>query len=192
MSERRELREPGPYDDILAEAYETYGNIPPGLIEAMIQVESAGKPGAVSQKGARGLMQMMEGTAREMGVEDIHDPYQNIMGGKGNAFPWNLYPSYRGQRVQFCYDSSYIKATRNIRITRLRWKASDAAATWTGCTYSNTVITMSSCTVDHSLLPSNPNFAGNHGKDLTVVFLGTITVIQKAPAPTTTRRVKAG
>lgn len=51
------------------------------LISAMLDRESSGDPNATSRKGARGLMQLMPGTARELGVTNITDPDQNISGG---------------------------------------------------------------------------------------------------------------
>jgi len=51
------------------------------LIRSVIRHESAGNPGAVSHKGAMGLMQLMPATARSLGVTCAFDPRQNIMGG---------------------------------------------------------------------------------------------------------------
>jgi len=50
-------------------------------VTALIARESAGNPNAVSPKGAKGLMQLMDGTAREMGVKYSFSPAENINGG---------------------------------------------------------------------------------------------------------------
>jgi len=55
--------------------------VPVELIEAIIRVESDGNRWAVSRTGARGLMQLMPGTAALLGVRDSFDPRQNIDGG---------------------------------------------------------------------------------------------------------------
>jgi soluble lytic murein transglycosylase-like protein len=70
----------GQYDEYISEASKRF-NIPEALIRAVMVVESAGNPGAISSAGAQGLMQMMPGTANEMGVEDPFNPRQSILGG---------------------------------------------------------------------------------------------------------------
>lgn len=55
----------------------------PDLIRAVIQVESSFRVNAESGAGAQGLMQLMPGTAREMGVDDPFDAVQNVNGGAG-------------------------------------------------------------------------------------------------------------
>ncbi len=64
----------------IQKAARTYG-LPPELIRAVIQAESHFQVKAVSSAGAQGLMQLMPGTAKELGVKDPFDIDQNIDGG---------------------------------------------------------------------------------------------------------------
>lgn len=56
-------------------------NVPVELICGVILQESGAQHKAVSHCGARGLMQLMPGTARRFGVSNSFDPQQNIEGG---------------------------------------------------------------------------------------------------------------
>jgi soluble lytic murein transglycosylase-like protein len=55
--------------------------IDPALVKAIIMAESGYNPNAISDKGAKGLMQLMPSTAEALGVEDAFNPQQNISGG---------------------------------------------------------------------------------------------------------------
>lgn len=68
------------YDSIINRHCDRLG-VDPVLAKAVIQVESGYDPRCISSKGARGLMQLMPGTARRFGVSKIFDPEQNIRGG---------------------------------------------------------------------------------------------------------------
>lgn len=68
------------FDNIIKHAAETY-NLPEKLISSVIKQESNFNPSALSTAGASGLMQLMPGTAKYLGVSNIFDPEQNIMGG---------------------------------------------------------------------------------------------------------------
>lgn len=67
-------------EEIFTEAAERY-NVPKDLIKAIAKTESDFDPNATSGSGAQGLMQLMPATARELGVTNAYDPYQNVMGG---------------------------------------------------------------------------------------------------------------
>lgn len=68
------------YDSFIASAANAW-NLDFALIKAIMHAESLFDPDAVSLAGARGLMQLMPGTARELGVRDPSDPQENIGGG---------------------------------------------------------------------------------------------------------------
>lgn len=74
------LENVGKYSDIVNEAAGAY-NLDPNLIKAVIAAESAGKADSLSSKNAKGLMQLEDPTAKEMGVSNTFDPKENIMGG---------------------------------------------------------------------------------------------------------------
>jgi Rod binding domain-containing protein len=68
------------YDSIISKASEKFG-VSADLIKSIITAESAGRNDARSGAGAKGLMQLMDGTAKDLGVNNVFDPAQNIMGG---------------------------------------------------------------------------------------------------------------
>ncbi len=68
------------YDAFIREASRLY-RIPETLIRAVIKTESDYDPRVVSATGARGLMQLMPAVVKDMGVLEVHDPRQNILGG---------------------------------------------------------------------------------------------------------------
>ena len=69
-----------PFHPIITDAAQQY-DVESAMVKAIILAESSYNPRAVSRKGAAGLMQLMPTTARELGVEDLFDPEQNIRGG---------------------------------------------------------------------------------------------------------------
>ena len=76
----KQRNRPSAYDNLI-EKYADQYDVDPVLVKAIIQVESDYNPATVSEKGARGLMQLMPETARRFQVAQIHDPEQNIHGG---------------------------------------------------------------------------------------------------------------
>jgi len=72
--------------------------IDPDFVASVIHAESGGNARAVSPKGARGLMQLMPGTAAKLGVRDSFDPAANVDG--GTRYLRQLLEQYHGDAVR--------------------------------------------------------------------------------------------
>lgn len=68
------------FDNIIESAASKYG-MPKGLLVAVIKTESYGDAFAVSKAGAKGLMQLMDETASDLGVRNSFDPKENVFAG---------------------------------------------------------------------------------------------------------------
>ena len=73
-------KSPIPLNEVVNSASATY-HLDPDLVNSVIHAESGFNAHAVSPKGARGLMQLMPGTANQLGVNDAFDPEANVTGG---------------------------------------------------------------------------------------------------------------
>ncbi|MFO7886046.1 MAG: lytic transglycosylase domain-containing protein [Desulfobacteraceae bacterium] len=82
------------FDSEISMAAEKFG-LEPSLVKAVIEVESAFDPHAVSRKGAKGLMQIMPDNYNALGISDPFDPFQNIMG--GTLYLKRLFNRYSGK-----------------------------------------------------------------------------------------------
>jgi len=74
------LKKDDSFIPIIQKAAKQFG-IDPLLIEAVIKQESNGNPNAVSSKGAKGLMQLIDSTASMFGIKNSFNPEENVMGG---------------------------------------------------------------------------------------------------------------
>lgn len=68
------------YAALVTQTAQTY-QLDEALLHAVISTESGYEPGALSKKGAIGLMQVMPGTGKRYGARDLHDPTQNLASG---------------------------------------------------------------------------------------------------------------
>lgn len=82
-------------DPLIQEASRRH-QVQPSLVKAVIDAESSFNSKAVSQAGAKGLMQLMDATGKSVGVNDPFDPVQNVQG--GTKYLSNLLKKYDGNQ----------------------------------------------------------------------------------------------
>ncbi len=80
QAREEDVPDSGDYDRIIGKVSKRF-QVEPELVKAVIRAESGFNRMAVSSCGARGLMQLMPGTARTHGVRNIYDAEENIVGG---------------------------------------------------------------------------------------------------------------
>ena len=98
---------------ILVEKSARANGIDPLLVHSVIQVESNYNMHAVSPKGAEGLMQLMPGTSRELGVGNSFDPAQNIEAGV--RYLRQLQDQYKDDRLALAAYNAGPKAVERYR-----------------------------------------------------------------------------
>jgi soluble lytic murein transglycosylase len=104
--------------------YAAHYNVPQELISALIDVESAWNPRAVSEKGALGLMQLMPGTARRFGARNPFDPEQNIAA--GTRYVTTLMRKFHGDLRLVA--AAYTAGDRCVGRKQLHYRNSDVVA----------------------------------------------------------------
>jgi soluble lytic murein transglycosylase-like protein len=102
------------YDDVIARASTRHG-VPFHLVKAVIAIESGFRPQALSRAGARGLMQLMPNTARDLGVNDPHDPQQAI--DAGTRYLAKLLKAFRDETLALAaYNAGPARVARAGRV----------------------------------------------------------------------------
>jgi len=123
------------------EYYSELNDVDPAFVASVLMIESDANPCAKSNAGAAGLMQLMPGTAQEMGVVDRFNPEQSIAGGtaylkyalklsRGNIYLaaaiYNYGPRARTRNVESLPDETlhYVKKIyeRYQRFENGQWK----------------------------------------------------------------------
>lgn len=80
LANRVPAKSPLGVNEVVNSASATF-HLDPDLVNSVIHAESGFNSHAISPKGARGLMQLMPGTAGQLGVHDAFDPQANVAGG---------------------------------------------------------------------------------------------------------------
>ena len=101
-------------DQLIDKASRTHG-VSRALIKAVIRAESAFNPKAVSRAGAKGAMQIMDGTAQEIGLINPFDPEANILGGTKLLKKYLLkYRSVKKTLIAYNAGESYLSNPKKL------------------------------------------------------------------------------
>ncbi len=80
ISYTKDLKDAKSIEDLIVRLSKKHG-VDPALVKAVVEVESNFDPKAMSSVGAKGLMQIMPDTAKDLGIKDPFDPEDNLEGG---------------------------------------------------------------------------------------------------------------
>lgn len=186
----------GKYSDLINKYAMKYG-VDPNLIAAIIQQESGFNNNSTSKAGAQGLMQLMPGTAKDLGVKNSYDPEQNISGGTKHFA--RLVKKYKGDVELALYafnagEGNVDKWIKNGKINNIPFKetreyAPKVLAHYQKFNNGTALIPASSSGTDSSnIVPKTPeeiknadskrvqdlNNANNQLSDLQILFLESI------------------
>ena len=109
------------YEGRCVEYYARQYGVSAALVRAVIQVESAWQPGAVSPKGAMGLMQLMPATAQHFGVVHPFYIHENVRGGV--AYLAELQELFHGDLRLVM--AAYAAGDRQIRVRGLNYSSEE-------------------------------------------------------------------
>ena len=109
------------YEERCVAYYAQQYGVSAALVRAVIQVESAWQPGAVSSKGAMGLMQLMPATAQHFGVVHPFYVHENVRGGV--AYLAELQQLFHGDLRLVM--AAYVAGERQIRARGLSYSSEE-------------------------------------------------------------------
>ncbi|OME55374.1 phage tail tape measure protein [Paenibacillus odorifer] len=151
------------YSDLINKYANQY-SIDPNLIAAIIKTESSFNTNATSSAGAAGLMQLMPGTAKGLGVKNSYDPEQNIAGGTKHFA--RLVKKYNGdiELALYAYNAgegNVDKWIKNGKINNIPFKETKAYAPKVLSAYNGSISTYSTSSGNVSSSGVTTNKNGN-------------------------------